>query len=61
MDEMNNKQQDMDIRDILTPKHLPECDMAFDKPKSKKLAYLLRCARIAISAAAFTAFIAVSL
>lgn len=59
MDEMNNKQQDMDIRDILTPKHLPECDMTFDKPKSKKLAYLLRCARIAISAAAFTAFIAI--
>lgn len=54
---MDSRQRGRDIEDILTPKHLPECNVYFGDNKKKKngiLAKLVRITAIAASLAAVT-------
>lgn len=55
MNKMDSRQRGRDIEDILTPKHLPECDMSFGSSKKKRnsiLAIFVRITTIAASLAA---------
>ena len=57
MKKMDSRQRGRDIEDILTPKHLPECNVYFGDNKKKKngvLAKFVRITTIAASLAAVT-------
>lgn len=51
MKKMNSKQKGRNIEDILTPKHLPECNMCFGNSKKKMNSILVKLVRITTIAA----------
>ncbi len=54
MDKMNFEQEEKVVKDILTPKHLPECKITFREPRHTIWSY----ARLATIAAAIAAIVA---
>lgn len=54
---MDSRQRGRDIEDILTPKHLPECDMSFGSSKKKRNSILVIFVRITTIAASLAAAI----
>ena len=57
MNKMDSRQRGRDIEDILTPKHLPECDMSFGSSKKKRNSILVIFVRITTIAASLAAAI----
>lgn len=57
MNKMDSRQRGRDIEDILTPKHLPECDISFGSSKKKRNSILVIFVRITTIAASLAAAI----
>ena len=57
MNKMDSRQRGRDIEDILTPKHLPECNVYFGDNKKKKNGVLAKFVRITTIAASLAAAI----
>ncbi|MBE6303579.1 MAG: hypothetical protein E7089_06555 [Bacteroidales bacterium] len=60
MDNLNFEKEEKVVKDILTPKHTPECNIKFDVPKKKQPSKLLRYIRITAVAAALASLIFVA-
>lgn len=57
MNKMDSRQRGRDIEDILTPKHLPECNMSFGSSKKKRNSILVIFVRVTTIAASLAAAI----
>lgn len=57
MDKINFEKEEKVVKDILIPKHMPECKIKFENPKMQKHSKILRFARIAAVAATLAGII----
>ena len=60
MDKINFEKEEKVVKDILTPKHLPECNIKFDIAKKKQSSKILRYIRLTAVAAALASLIFVA-
>lgn len=60
MDKINFEKEEKVVKDILIPKHMPECNIKFDIPKKKQPRKILRYIRITAVAAILASLIFVA-